>query len=216
MRHRKNKPEAIIFDWDDTLADNWQSIHGALNAALKAMNQETWSLKKTKSNVRRSLRESFPEMFGDQWEDAADVFYKHIHLTHLETLKPLYFANELLEQLMKSETILGIVSNKTGDLLRAECEHLGWNDHFNNVIGASDAQKDKPAADPLFLCLEGLSIKPGKDTWYVGDAPTDLECAINAGVTGVLIKNSFITTDYGDFPPHLHFKNLYEMAKFLI
>ena len=53
MRHRKNKPEAIIFDWDDTLADNWESIHGALNASLRAMNQPTWSLKKTKSNATK-------------------------------------------------------------------------------------------------------------------------------------------------------------------
>jgi phosphoglycolate phosphatase len=215
MKHIENKPDAIIFDWDDTLADNWESIHGALNASLKAMDQKTWSLEKTKSNVRRSLRDSFPDMFGDKWEDAADIFYNHIRSNHLKTLKPLYFAEELLGQLMNSKIILGIVSNKTGDLLRAECDHLGWSNYFINIIGANDSVKDKPAPDPIFLCLEGSGLKSNLGTWYVGDAPTDIECAINAGVTGVLIKNSAITSDYAEFPPHFHFQNLNKLAKTL-
>jgi len=179
------------------------------------MNQPIWSLKKTKSNVRRSLRESFPKMFGEKWEEAAEVFYNKIRASHLETLKPLYFAKDLLEQLIQLEIPLGIVSNKTGDILRAECEHLGWSDYFINIIGASDAKKDKPAADPIFLCLQGTCIKPSLDTWYVGDAPTDIECAITAGVTGVLIQNSPVTGDFARFRPHLHFRDLHEMAKFL-
>jgi phosphoglycolate phosphatase len=154
-------------------------------------------------------------MFGDKWEDAADIFYNHIRSNHLKTLKPLYFAEELLGQLMNSKIILGIVSNKTGDLLRAECDHLGWSNYFINIIGANDSVKDKPAPDPIFLCLEGSDLKPNLDTWYVGDAPTDIECAINAGVTGVLIKNSAITSDYAEFPPHFHFQNLNKLAKTL-
>ena len=216
MKPIKHIPEAIIFDWDDTLADNWKSIHYALNASLKAMKQPTWSLKKTRSNVRRSLRDSFPEMFGANWEDAADIFYQHIRSSHLETLEPIYFANELLEQLKKSKIILGVVSNKTGDLLRAECDHLGWSDYFIKIVGANDSLKDKPAADPLFLCLEGSGINASQNIWYVGDAPTDIECAVNAGVTGVLIRNSGISEDYDHFPPQLHFQDLHEMAKSLL
>lgn len=206
--------EAVFFDWDDTLADNWESIHAALNASLTAMNHEKWSLRKTKSNVRRSLRESFPKIFGDKWEDAAEIFYDHIKSSHLETLKPLYYAAELLEKLSDLGIVMGIVSNKTGDLLRAECEYLGWNNYFNNVIGANDCKNDKPAAEPLFLCLEGTGIKPTENTWFVGDAPTDMECATKAGVTGILIKNKFIKADFDQFPPNFQFKNLYEMAKF--
>jgi phosphoglycolate phosphatase len=186
------KPEAIIFDWDDTLVVNWQSIHGALNAALTAMGHKIWSMEKARANIRRSLRESFPKMFGDQWEEASDIFYSHIEKNHLSAL------------------------NKRGDLLRAECNYLGWDNYFTNVIGANDAVRDKPAADPLLLCLKGTSIKPSlTSTWYVGDAPTDLECAINAGVTGVLIKDSDLTPDYQEFPPLMHFRNLNKMADFL-
>ncbi len=208
-------PEAVIFDWDDTLAENWLSIHGALNAALTAMDHAPWSMERARANIRLSMRESFPEMFGDRWKDAADIFYQHIRANHLETLKALNYAPDLLEYLSGLNISLGIVSNKAGDLLRAECTHLGWSDYFVNIIGAGDADKDKPAPDPIYLCLENTGIKPSLNTWYVGDAPTDLQCAKNAGVTAVLIKDSAITPDYAEFPPRHHFKNLNKMAEFL-
>ncbi len=215
MTEQINFPEAIIFDWDDTLASNWQSIHTALNATLTAMDQEPWSIEKTRANVHRALRESFPAMFGDRWEEAADIFYTHIRTNHLDTLVSLDYAAELLELISATGIMLGIVSNKTGYLLRAECDHLGWTKYFTNIVGAQDAVKDKPAPDPIYLCLKGTDIKPGKNTWYVGDAPTDLECAHNANLTGVLIKDSDITPAYEKFPPHHHFENLNKMAVFL-
>ena len=36
-------PRAILFDWDNTLADNWAAIHGAMNATLVAMGQAPWT-----------------------------------------------------------------------------------------------------------------------------------------------------------------------------
>ena len=41
-----NLPTAIIFDWDDTLVDNWESINSALNTTLKAMGKKSFSLSK--------------------------------------------------------------------------------------------------------------------------------------------------------------------------
>ena len=35
-------PKAIIFDWDSTLIDNWQSIANALNATLIEMGKAPW------------------------------------------------------------------------------------------------------------------------------------------------------------------------------
>jgi len=211
-----NKPKAIVFDWDDTLANNWISIHRAMNAALSAMGHQNWSFEKVRTSVKLSLRESFPDLFGEHWEDAAEIFYKHIRQNHLKSLKPRLFAQELLDQLKSSKIILGIVSNKTGHLLRAECNHLGWNDYFIKVIGANDAVKDKPAADPLYLCLEGSNIKINNDVWFVGDSPTDMECAKNAAVTGVLVRDTILTKVYQEFQPRFHFNNLREMADFLI
>jgi phosphoglycolate phosphatase len=37
------KPKAILFDWDNTLADTWPTIHQAMSETFAAMGQEPWS-----------------------------------------------------------------------------------------------------------------------------------------------------------------------------
>lgn len=185
------KPKAIIFDWDDTLVDNWNAIHHSLNATLTQFNHKPWSIKKARSNVRLSLRDSFPNIFGEEWEIAAKFFYDKIEQNHLKTLVKLNFSEDILKFLSNCKIKMGIVSNKTGPILRKECQHLEWNKYFESIIGANDAKNDKPSADPLLLCLEEIGIPANKLVWFVGDAPSDIECANNANVTSVLIDTKF-------------------------
>ena len=78
-----NLPTAIIFDWDDTLVDNWESINSALNTTLKAMGKKSFSLSKTRNRVRKSMRESFPILFGKRWKEASDLFLNEMKKDHL-------------------------------------------------------------------------------------------------------------------------------------
>ena len=47
-------PRAVLFDWDNTLVDNWPTIHDALNATFEAMGHPTWTLAETRERVRAS------------------------------------------------------------------------------------------------------------------------------------------------------------------
>ena len=210
-----NKPKVIIFDWDDTLADNWSSIHVALNSALLGMGKEEWSFDKMKQNIRESLRDSFPKLFGKDWKKAEKIFYESLYTTHLTSLEGKICANELLQYLINNQITLGIVSNKSGDLLRAECQHLGWNDYFVSVIGANDAKRDKPAPDPIYLLLSSINQDPGKDVWFVGDSETDLKCAKNAGITSVIVNDKPIKQISEKLTPDFVFKSLAEMRQFV-
>lgn len=206
-------PSAVIFDWDDTLIDNWESIHSALNATLTAMGHEPWPIEKTRKQVRQSMRNSFPPLFGDQWEKAAEIFYEHITAHHLKTLKVLPYAQEILQNIKNLGLHLGIVSNKTGHLLREEVSHLGWESYFSHIIGAGDADKDKPQPDPIYLCMEGSGIatnhKEWANIWFVGDAPSDVECAQNAGVTSVLLSEKPISEkEFKNLQPNIHVESL--------
>lgn len=181
------RPRAVLFDWDNTLVDNWAAIGDALNATLIAYGQEPWTEAETRERVRRSMRDTFPAMFGERWEEARDLFYARFTAGHLETLKALPGAAELLEALDSMDVYLGVVSNKQGGLLRREAEHLGWTGRFRRLIGAGDAAADKPDPAPIALALAGSGIEQGPGVWFVGDAGIDLMCAKNAGCVGVLI-----------------------------
>lgn len=205
------KPKAILFDWDNTLADTWPIIHQAMHDALTAMGQEPWTLEDTKVRVHRSLRDAFPPLFGTRWEEARDIYFKSFLSNHIEKLEVLEEAEDVLKRIKKAGVPMAVVSNKTGKYLREEVDHLKWNDYFGAIIGATDAKEDKPAAAPVHLALEKLGFKAGADIWLVGDSVTDLDCAFNAGVTPVFYGDRPVPSDYAkDLPeratllPSLH------------
>src|SRR5579863_8403449 len=154
----KERPRAILFDWDNTLVDSWSIIHAALVTTFQAMGREPWSLKETKEKVRRSLRDSFPVVFGENWKAARKLYLDAFTAIHLDRLTVLSGAEELLAHLEREGVYLGVVSNKTGAVLRREADHVGWTPLFKRVIGAGDAAADKPEAAPILLALEGSGI----------------------------------------------------------
>ena len=179
-------PAAILFDWDSTLVDNWAAIARALNAARGAFGHPEMSEAAVRGWVRKSMRDSFPAMFGEAWTEAREIFYGSFRAHHLDSLNPLPGAGELLRRLNGLGLYVGIVSNKHGDFLRKEIRHLAWTGHFARAVGAGDAVEDKPAVAAVDLALSGSGIGRSGAVWFVGDAAVDMECAIRAGCTPVL------------------------------
>lgn len=196
------KPEAVLFDWDNTLADTWPIIHQAMLDTLTAMGHPHWTFEETKTNVHRSLRDAFPPMFGDRWEEARNIYYKSFLTHHLDKLTILEEAEDTLKDLKKAGIPMAVVSNKTGDYLREEVAHLGWEHYFTSVIGATDVAEDKPSAMPAHEALKRIGIKPGYGIWLVGDSITDLECAFNAGITPVFYGERDVPESYRTEFPH--------------
>lgn len=184
------QPKAIIFDWDHTLVNTWPAITQALNAARGAFGLSLWSVEEARNTATRSMRDSFPEWFGDNWERARDIFYAKYHDVHAELLQPMPGAARLLDGLCKKNIPLLIVSTKRGDLLRAEIAAMGWGGYFRAVAGAGDAEKDKPNRAPVDMVLTQIGMKADDvDVWFVGDSEADTNCALNSGCTPVVIGN---------------------------
>jgi len=181
-------PRALLFDWDNTLVDGWAAIQHALNTTFAAFGKPAWSRADVLANVRKSLRDSFPIHFGDEWERARDIFYEAIHATHLDAVRPLPGTVEMLEA--AAAWPLGVVSNKQGALLRDEAAHLKLAPYFQVLVGAGDAIADKPSAAPLLLALQALRLPPGPDIWYVGDTAIDMQAARAAGCRAVLLGDA--------------------------
>jgi phosphoglycolate phosphatase len=209
------RPRAILFDWDNTLVDSWATIHQALNTVMAAMDKPLWSLQETKQRVRLSLRESFPLHFGERWEEARRLYLDTFAQIHLDQLTALPGRREFLERLSCENIFLGVVSNKTGALLRRETERLGWAALFGRVVGAGDAKLDKPDAAPVTLALEPSGIEAGETVWLVGDTDVDMECARNSGCVPVLLAADAIEEEFAKCAPRFSFSDCQALFRFM-
>lgn len=176
-----------MFDWDNTLVDSWGVLHAAVNDLMRMTGRETWSLEEARQRMRRSMRDSFPAMFGDDWQRAADIYLTAYKRRHLKELRPMAGAGAMLETLAAAGIAMGVISNKSGYLLRREADHLGWSAYFACLLGAGDCKQDKPAADPVDMALKKMKLAQERHIWFVGDADVDMQMAHVTGLVPVLI-----------------------------
>lgn len=190
-------PKAVLFDWDDTLVDNWGAITHALNTTFAAHGMEQVSIAEARRRATRSLRDSFPEIFGAGWERARDLFLATFAEQHIAALEIKPGAVALLDQLAQAGIPTAVVSNKNGAFLREEAAHLGWTGRFIALVGAGDAAADKPDPAVVIHALSNATAGAGADVaapiavdetvWLVGDTVVDMACARATGCTGILV-----------------------------
>jgi phosphoglycolate phosphatase len=160
--------KAIFFDWDNTLVDTWPVLLDSSNAVLRHFGKSEISLEEVKIRARLSSRESFPEQFGESWEN----------------IKLFDGAASLIESLKKSNKIVVIISNKKKDLLRSEVKRFGISNDL--ILGSGDATFDKPHPEMGIIALKHFQLQPN-EVVYVGDSITDWNFAKNLDMPAIAI-----------------------------
>ena len=83
---------------------------------------------------------------------------------------------------------MSIVSNKSGPKLREEVEALGLKHYFQEIVGSTDCDYDKPSpvcVDRALIHLSGSVDR--SQIWFIGDTMGDYLAAQNAGCVPVLV-----------------------------
>jgi phosphoglycolate phosphatase len=182
------RPRAVLFDWDNTLVENWRTIQAALNAALTDSGLPQMDLEQVLFQARHSVQDIFPKLFGEGWRHARTIFYDHFAQNHLAGLSIMPGAPELLDTLVEKGVMLAVVSNKKGDLLRREIDYLGGIVPAHDVwlIGDTDTDMRAAVAAGCWPVLVG----PGPaDPELLRDAEPALRCHNCGDLTGIVRRN---------------------------
>tara|TARA_R110002126_G_scaffold13118_2_gene56415 strand:- start:106045 stop:106701 length:657 start_codon:yes stop_codon:yes gene_type:complete len=184
----------VLFDWDGTLADNYDVIKNGINQVFSHFSMPLWTDEDAKKNIRLTARDLYSHLFDDQndVDTALKIYLSYVEENHLDIIKPIDGAEDFICKLHNEGYVLGIVSNKTQRFLDREVLKLGWQDMFEVVIGAGTAKRDKPQPDSINLALKRLNATSAQAI-YVGDTETDMIAAQNA-----LVKSVFVTYGLGD------------------
>jgi phosphoglycolate phosphatase len=193
------KPKAVVFDWDETLADTRSAIIFCMDKVLTNYNMPNWDIvKKEKRDNAKSLKENFINFFGDNWVKAYDeylCYYKQIFKKYVSLCPRV---RETLELLRDQQVKLIIVSNKEKSLLLAEVNYLLKDISFWKILGNGVTDLNKPSSQPIEKAFRhsGIIVNPS-NVWLVGDSKQDIECAYQAHCLPVLIGHGkFITDSY--------------------
>lgn len=210
------KPRVVMFDWDDTIVDNWDTAFAALNAALTHMGVPAWTAEEARRRSGPSAKDMFTGLFGDRWQEADRVYYDTFMSLVLKNIIIHDQAENFLKLLREKGVKTAVVSNKRAALLHNEVQHIGFRPYFDAVVGAGDAKADKPDPAPLLLALEQCGAPAGDDVWYIGDSHTDMIAAHKAGCAAVLIETKVPPEDLlRDHPPHGRFGTHQQMIDYV-
>ena len=214
------KPKAIIFDWDNTLAENRDVVVSAMNKTLSSYNKENWEITKKKHrDPNKSLKENFVNFFGEQAKEAYKL-YMDSYIEFRNMLKPMDNSQELLKKLTinNPEIKLIIASNKERSLLLMEIDVIFKNINFYKIMANGDSEKNKPDASPVIKSLEdtNININP-ENVWIIGDSKQDIDCAYNANCQPILLgegnlaEKDFFEEKKNSNPKMLNINNLIEI-----
>lgn len=178
-------PQAVLFDWDNTLVDTTRGCYHAINTVLATFGKKTYTFEEFLNYPSISVRNYFKDLFNTQEYDEAQKLFSH----HAErfSVSPFTYSYPLLNWLKAVEVPMAVVSNKEGNLLRKEIDKLGWADYFYCAVGSCDTPEDKPSPTPLLYALSQKPLEPGPSIWFVGDSVVDMSCAHKAGCAPVSV-----------------------------
>lgn len=184
---RAMKYRNIIFDLDGTLIDTETAVLKTWQYTLK-QNRRYFELDElrpalglTIPNTLRKLGIVADPGFGGRWMENYGKYAG----------EAAFFdgVEETLAALKAGGYSLGIVTSRCREEYEAFFSSFRLESRFGCIVLADETKRHKPDPEPLLKYAQKAGVRPAS-CMYVGDMPTDVECANRAGMaSGLAIWN---------------------------
>ena len=174
---------AIIFDLDGTLLNTISDLNNSINKTYKALNIDKENIEDiTMARVGHGIHNLIEQCFPTNLvEEAYKIFLEIYDKEYDKNTAPYKDIKKLIDTLIEKDIKVGVNSNKN-DLYTKHLIEI----HFPSinqdyVLGHIDNMKVKPDPEGVNLLIKKMDVLK-EETIYVGDSPTDIKTAINAGI----------------------------------
>lgn len=177
--------EAVVFDFDMTLADTSHIIVNLLNETVMAFGYDPKTYDQLLPAVGNTHMIMLSAASGEY--DQRKLLEMQAHYRKLckkrmpEETTFFYNVIPCIKQLYDKKKKLGILSQKLRSLLIASLEKYDIAKYFGGIIGGDDNVLPKPAPDGLWQIGQLLNVSPDK-ILYIGDSYIDEQAAESAKV----------------------------------
>ncbi len=196
------KYKHILFDLDGTLINTEEAVLNTWQYTLKKYHY-TYSLEELKSilgittrKALEALKVTVDNKFEQNWiKNYANFAVKADFFPGIK---------KMLLELKAQGCSLGIVTSRCRAEYDAYFSSFHLEEIFHRIVCADDTKKHKPEPDPILKYTEAEKALLSSCI-YIGDMPTDIECAKKAGIAAVSASDAIML---GFFRPGLPFSSL--------
>ena len=190
--------KALLFDLDGTLVNSLEDIRRALNHVLKMCYaceiDSSQCMSVVGHGLRNALRDALWFSRAAYPEDEFEILYSELMSYYSEHAcdcsRPYDGVIEFLEREKEHGCFLGVLSNKSDELVKKITDRLFPSSLFDFVRGLREGEKPKPdnngVLDYAKLCNVSLD-----DVTMIGDSDVDYLTARNAGVKSIIVSYGF-------------------------
>jgi beta-phosphoglucomutase len=160
--------EAVIFDWDGTLADTRASIIFSFQETLKEIDVNT-----SDKSIERCIGIGAAETFREILRQTKTVFNEQMieqliekksqkQIQQKDTIQLLPGTMELLETLRLYKIKIGLASMNSKNVIDALINAKGLEKYFQVIITANEVKQAKPHPEIFLKCAQQLNSSPSK------------------------------------------------------
>lgn len=197
--------QAVLFDFDFTLADASEAIIAGFQHGFTAMGHPSPDPDAVRRTIGLPLEDAYTLLTGDPVEERRADFRTRFSevAVPMQPLVTRFFpgAVELLQALHTAGIPAAIVSTKRASTLRSVLEQHNLLPLLASVTGGEMVSRQKPDPEGLLAAIAALGLTPSQ-VLYCGDTVIDAEAAQRAGAHFSAVLNG--TTPAQDFVPFPH------------
>lgn len=187
---------AVFFDLDGTLLDTLGDLTASVNHVLSVMGYPP----RTKEEIRSFIGDGFamlikracPSITSAEDAEKAYALFAEYYSVHLaDTTVPYGGIPELIERLYAEGYPMAVVSNKRDNAVKYLTEKF-FGTRIPVALGERGGNTRKPSPALCFEAAQKLGV-PCESVLYVGDSPSDIQTAVNAGMVPAAVTWGFRT-----------------------
>ena len=206
----KNKPSAILFDLDGTVADTALDLSATLNHLLKLAGREQIDHSLVRNMVGQGAKALIIKGFSHTGEapdekEVETLFHQYLsyYMDHIADKTVLFDGvRKLFDQLKAQNIPLAICTNKNIKLTHALLEEMNITHYFDAVTCGDSFEYKKPDPRHLYSTCEIMNADPSHAI-MVGDSINDIAAGKAAAMLTVGVSFGYTETPVRELNPDI-------------
>lgn len=177
--------DAVIFDFDGTVADTGKGIFGSIRYALNACSLPQLDEKSLRTFIGPPLHDSFKRECGADDEMCVKLVAKYRENYAVKGIFEFELypgMEELLKKLKAEGIVTGIASSKPEDFINIILNNTRLNKYFDFTSGSDPRYAESDKTEIVKKCIRKMKLPENSKILMVGDRFYDIVGAHNAGI----------------------------------